>query len=120
MSESPEAILQEGTEYVASVLDAKTVEAEAAISKLPPVSCQDSVLGQSLVRLTGYYRNDRTAPGIHCAWLADKGMWYASVKRYKGTETIVANSVGETLDDAITKAMASWVAKCASAGFPVT
>lgn len=82
--------------------------------------CFGPLLNRSLRRLTNYYKQDKTAPGIHTAWLPDKGRWYCSVKRFKGTETILANAVGETLDDAITKAMATWVEKCAAAGYPVS
>jgi hypothetical protein len=71
-----------------------------------------STLDLFLKAVAELYRLDKSAPGLSLAWLADKGVYYASFCRYEGPlgegKQVMSNAVHKTLDGAIAKLAQNW------------
>lgn len=70
-----------------------------------------------LKALSEYYSGDRLSPGFHVAWMPEKKMWYAVVKRFPNdairtfSERVVVFQTEESLNQAVLGLMKKWKEK---------
>lgn len=90
------------------------VKKKRAKAKLAPVQKvkRQSILEIFLQALTELYPLDKCAPGIVCAWIKDKGKFYASIARYEDYngqgKQILSHAYGDTPEEAIKALAGNW------------
>lgn len=79
-------------------------------------------MNRFLKTLTNHYRGDDISPGLQISWLADKGMYYVAIHRFKTniqSRTVLVKALGLTLDEALQTCWDQWIALLAEKGVSV-